>query len=656
MNDNTWHHVAVTCDGTNIRFYTDGVLYNTTGFGGGTMNRPLHIMAERQPNQFIPGLVDQTMVWNYARSLSEIQSDKTTLLTGVESGLIIYYTYENGTGSTVTDMAGGNHNGTLMNMENGDWIADGDPFFTNNTCPTQLSSTATVTVGGAYPTSAGTIATDQTGCNPFNAAEITSSTLPSGHTGTLEYKWQLSTTSSSSGFSDIPSSDASTYAPGVISVNTWFKRLARVNCKADWIGAVESNVVAITMNVSVPTVTVQGNTSTAANTSTANGTITQLCTNATNRGVIRYEYTGTDLVIGNAGVTNVNETGSFSATTFTAALTGLTANTRYNVRAHATNNFGTGYSARSDFWTLANVPAVPTVNNATTTTMDVAVNVNGNPVTTEFCINETGTSKYVQSDGTLGSSAVWQTASTWGTETVTGLSVDASYTFQVKARNSSSIETAYSGTATLKTLATVPTAPTVNNATATTMDVAVNENGNPATTEFCINETGTAKYVQADGTLDATAVWQSTTAWGTKTITGLSVNTSYTFKVKAKNGANVETVYSGTATLQTLSNVPLTPTVNNATTTTMDVAVNANGNPATTEFCINETGTTKYVQSGGTLGDAAVWQTAATWGTKTVTGLSVNTSYTFEVKARNGSSIETAYSGTATLKTLANVP
>jgi hypothetical protein len=213
INDLNWHHVAVTCDGTNIRFYTDGVLVNTTGFGGGTMNRPLHIMAERQPNQFIPGLVDQTMVWNYARSLSEIQSDKTNLLTGAESGLLVYYTYENGTGSTVTDIAGGDHNGTLMNMENGDWIADGDPFFTNNTCPTQLSSTATVSVSSVSPTSAGTIATDQVGCNPFNAAEITSSTLPTGHAGTLEYKWQLSTTSASSGFSDIPSSNAITYLP-----------------------------------------------------------------------------------------------------------------------------------------------------------------------------------------------------------------------------------------------------------------------------------------------------------------------------------------------------------------------------------------------------------------------------------------------------------
>ena len=251
INDNTWHHVAVTCDGTNIRFYTDGVLENTTGFGGGTMNRPLHIMAERQPEQFIPGLVDQTMVWNYARSLAEIQSDKTTLLTGTESGLLVYYTYENGTGSTVTDIAGGNHNGTLMNMENGDWIADGDPFFTNNTCPTQLSSTATVSIGGSNPTSGGTIATAQTICSGFAPAAFTSTVLPTGYSGTLEYKWQKSTSSGSAGFADIASSNSATFAPGALTTSTWYKRLAKVTCDATWPAAGESNVVQITVDPSI---------------------------------------------------------------------------------------------------------------------------------------------------------------------------------------------------------------------------------------------------------------------------------------------------------------------------------------------------------------------------------------------------------------------
>jgi len=197
INDNTWHHVAVTCDGSFIKFYTDGVLYYSQAFTGGTMDRPLIIMAERQPNQYIPGFVDQTMVWNYARSLTEIQSDRTTTLTGTETGLILYYTYENGTGTTVTDIAGGDHNGTLMNMENEDWIANGNPSFPNYSCPVQLTSTVTVSIDNPHSVSLSSAVGTNTQSTCINTAitEITYATtvatgistatnLPAGVTAT----------------------------------------------------------------------------------------------------------------------------------------------------------------------------------------------------------------------------------------------------------------------------------------------------------------------------------------------------------------------------------------------------------------------------------------------------------------------------------------
>ena len=97
------------------------------------------------------------------------------------------------------------------------------------------------------PTSAGTITNAQSSCGSFNPTTITSSALPTGHTGTLEYKWQQSTTSSFSGFSDITSTNAATYDPASITQTTWYKRLSRVNCSADWSGAIESNVIEMTI-------------------------------------------------------------------------------------------------------------------------------------------------------------------------------------------------------------------------------------------------------------------------------------------------------------------------------------------------------------------------------------------------------------------------
>jgi hypothetical protein len=86
------------------------------------------------------------------------------------------------------------------------------------------------------------------------------------------------------------------------------------------------------------------------------------------------------------------------------------------------------------------------------------------------------------------------------------------------------------------------------------LDVAVNENGNPESTEFAIHETTLDKFVQADGTLGASVIWQTAATWGTKTVTGLTTGTEYTFEVKARNGGNTETAYGESASGNTCSN------------------------------------------------------------------------------------------------------
>jgi len=106
----------------------------------------------------------------------------------------------------------------------------------------------TVTTSCTNPTSGGTIAADQTICSGLVPAAFTSSAAASGNTGTLEYKWQLSTTSSSSGFNDIASSNSETFTPGTLTATTWYKRLSKVTCDVIWPVAGESNVLEITVN------------------------------------------------------------------------------------------------------------------------------------------------------------------------------------------------------------------------------------------------------------------------------------------------------------------------------------------------------------------------------------------------------------------------
>ncbi|PWA03872.1 beta strand repeat-containing protein, partial [Flavobacterium psychrotolerans] len=98
------------------------------------------------------------------------------------------------------------------------------------------------------PTSGGTIATAQSICSGGDPAAFTSTASPTGQYGTLEYKWQSSTTSAGAGFADIALATALTYdAPSGLSQTTWYKRLSRVTCKSTWTGAAESNVLQVTV-------------------------------------------------------------------------------------------------------------------------------------------------------------------------------------------------------------------------------------------------------------------------------------------------------------------------------------------------------------------------------------------------------------------------
>jgi hypothetical protein len=116
-------------------------------------------------------------------------------------------------------------------------------------------------VGCVNPTAGGTIATAQTICSGTAPAAFTNTVSPSGENGTLEYVWQSSTTSSSSGFSDIASSNTDAFTPvATITQTTWFKRLARVSCKTSWTGAAESNVIQVSIDTPTVAGTVAGGT------------------------------------------------------------------------------------------------------------------------------------------------------------------------------------------------------------------------------------------------------------------------------------------------------------------------------------------------------------------------------------------------------------
>jgi hypothetical protein len=214
-----------------------------------------------------------------------------------------------------------------------------------------------------------------------------------------------------------------------------------------------TNLVTVTgIGANLPAVTTQAATAQTTTGATLNGTVTANNGSAiTDRGF--YYKTSPGVT---TSATQLSEGGTTVAA-YSKALTGLSVNTIYYYRAYAMNAIGTNLDSSLDetnFYTLANPPAAPTISSPTTSSLNVAIGgSDGNPTTTTYAIQETTSGKYVQADGSLNTTAVFQTTASWGTKTVTGLGSGTIYTFQAAALNGAGVQTAFGPATTASTSA-----------------------------------------------------------------------------------------------------------------------------------------------------------------------------------------------------------
>ncbi|WP_436514338.1 LamG-like jellyroll fold domain-containing protein [Ekhidna sp. To15] len=148
----TWYHLAVTFDGSDIRLYIDGALETQAPRVPEGTNGQFRLGISKDGTFPLDGQIDEVRIWDFAKDDIQITAQKDEKLVGNESGLIAYYRLDEGTGNTtVTDLVGG-PDGTLTNMdENTDWVAGpslsppvgGSTFFedfTNEPLPGTASS------------------------------------------------------------------------------------------------------------------------------------------------------------------------------------------------------------------------------------------------------------------------------------------------------------------------------------------------------------------------------------------------------------------------------------------------------------------------------------------------------------------------------------
>ena len=166
---NTWTHVAATWDGTSCILYVNGVADGSasTTPNLASVDEPMSIGYSSTFGQPYQGTLDEVRIWNTARSAGQISGNMNMGVNTFSSGLVAYYTFDEGTGSTTSDVTGNGNDGTLIY---------GPAWVVPSTAPINYSvyswspgsaatSTLNVTTAGTYSVTV----TNANGCSSMSA-------------------------------------------------------------------------------------------------------------------------------------------------------------------------------------------------------------------------------------------------------------------------------------------------------------------------------------------------------------------------------------------------------------------------------------------------------------------------------------------------------
>ena len=124
-----WIHIAAVYDhaASTVKLYADGVLKSeVTGITdmGGATDEGLTFSKSYSP---LDGCLDEVRYWNIALTEEQIRENMYLPLSSTETGLVSYWQFNDGSGTTLTDNLNTN-DGTLINMTDDDWISSSIPF------------------------------------------------------------------------------------------------------------------------------------------------------------------------------------------------------------------------------------------------------------------------------------------------------------------------------------------------------------------------------------------------------------------------------------------------------------------------------------------------------------------------------------------------
>jgi gliding motility-associated-like protein len=120
---NVWSHIALVKAGTTYSVYVNGILVATAPAPAKVNVATGSIYTFGVVDNYFAGLIDEARFWNTARTASEIAANMNINLTGTETGLVDYYTFNqgiaNGDNTAITTLFDGTapqNNGTIQNF------------------------------------------------------------------------------------------------------------------------------------------------------------------------------------------------------------------------------------------------------------------------------------------------------------------------------------------------------------------------------------------------------------------------------------------------------------------------------------------------------------------------------------------------------------
>jgi len=123
LADREWHHLAVTYDklSKTSTLYIDGELvgsgvHSANFSGNGNCKIGAWSWGSVNNTGNFDGTMDEVRIWNVVRSQVEISDAMNRTLGGSEPNLLAYYNFNDVGNVGVSDLAGGDHTGTLTNI------------------------------------------------------------------------------------------------------------------------------------------------------------------------------------------------------------------------------------------------------------------------------------------------------------------------------------------------------------------------------------------------------------------------------------------------------------------------------------------------------------------------------------------------------------